>query len=176
MAADAERGPHAISDALGLSLILAVGLAARLIAWSRTVVMFNDGPIFLAMAEAIGEGRWTEVLAHPYHPLYPALIALTAVLPVDLETAAVMVSILGGLLGVAAMFWFVRDAFGSEAAWLAAWVVALHPWAVDFSADVMSDGLYLGESDGESSGSSQRREPSPHSPSSGQLQYRSGRR
>jgi 4-amino-4-deoxy-L-arabinose transferase-like glycosyltransferase len=144
VSADAERSSHAIGDGLVLTLILGVGLAARAIAWSRTAVMFNDGPIFLAMAEAIGEGRWAEVLAHPYHPLYPTLIALAAVFPVELETAAVAVSILGGLLGVAAVFWFVRDAFGSEAARLAAWIVALHPWAVDFSADVMSDGLYVG--------------------------------
>jgi len=144
VAADAERGSPTIGDALGLTLILAIGLAVRAFAWSRTAVMFNDGPIFLAMAEAIGEGRWAEVLAHPYHPLYPALIALVAAFPIELESAAVAVSIAGGLLGIAAVFWFVRDAFGREAAWLAAWVVALHPWAVDFSADVMSDGLYAG--------------------------------
>ena len=144
MAADAERGSRASRDALALTLILVIALAVRAFAWSRTAVMFNDGPIFLAMAEAIGEGRWAEVLAHPYHPLYPALIAFVGFFSVELETAAVAVSILGGLLSIAAVFWYVRDAFGDEVAWLAAWIVALHPWAVDFSADVMSDGLYTG--------------------------------
>ena len=144
MAADVQRGTRASGDALGLALILLVALAVRVFAWSQTAVMFNDGPVFLGMAEAIAEGRWAEVLAHPYHPLYPALIALVAMLPVSLESAAVTVSILGGLLSIAALFWFVRDAFGREVAWLAAWIVALHPWAVDFSADVMSDGLYTG--------------------------------
>jgi len=142
--AKAERGFPALRDTLGLMAILVVALMVRAFAWSRTAVMFNDGPIFLAMAEAIGEGRWAEVLAHPYHPLYPALIALVHVFPVGLETAAVTVSILGGLLSIAAVFWFVRNAFGKQVAWLAAWLVALHPWAVDFSADVMSDGLYAG--------------------------------
>jgi 4-amino-4-deoxy-L-arabinose transferase-like glycosyltransferase len=144
MAADAEPGSGAGHVGLGLAAILAVALAVRVVAWWRTAVMFNDGPIFLAMAEAIAQGRWADVLVHPYHPLYPALIALLGVFPIHLETAAVMVSILGGLLSVAAIFWFVRDAFGVDVAWLAAWVVALHPWAVDFSADVMSDGLYMG--------------------------------
>lgn len=144
MTADAERGSRASRDALGLLVILVIGLTVRAFAWSQTAVMFNDGPIFLAMAEAIGEGRWDEVLAHPYHPLYPALIAFVGVFPVGLETAAVVVSVLGGLLSIAAVFWFVRDAFDVEIAWLAAWLVALHPWAVDFSADVMSDGLYAG--------------------------------
>jgi hypothetical protein len=99
-------------DGLDLSVILFVALAVRAFAWSRTAVMFNDGPIFLAMAEAIGAGRWAEVLAHPYHPLYPALIALVGLFPIHLETAAVTVSILGGLLSVVAIFLFVRDAFG----------------------------------------------------------------
>lgn len=144
MAGEAKLRPRASRDGLGLSLILVVALGVRAFAWSRTVVMFNDGPIFLAMAEAIGEGRWAEVLAHPYHPLYPALIALVGLCQMQLEMAAVAVSILGGLLSVVAIFWFARDAFGRDVAWLTAWVLALHPWAVDFSSDVMSDGLYTG--------------------------------
>jgi 4-amino-4-deoxy-L-arabinose transferase-like glycosyltransferase len=119
-------------------------MAVRAFAWSNTAVLFNDGPIFLALAEAIGDGRWAEVLAHPYHPLYPALIAVVSGFGVGLESAAVAVSIAGGVLGIAALFWFVRDFFGREEAWLAAWIMALHPWALDFSSDVMSDGLYLG--------------------------------
>ncbi len=141
---EAPSGPRMSRDGLGLSAILFVALAVRTIAWSRTAVMFNDGPIFLAMAEAIGAGRWAEILAHPYHPLYPALIALVGLFPIHLETAAVTVSILGGLLSVVAIFLFVRDAFGRDIAWYAAWIVALHPLAVDFSSDVMSDGIYIG--------------------------------
>ncbi len=106
--------------------------------------MFNDGPIFLALAEAIADGHWSEVLAHPYHPLYPALIAFVAAFSIGFETAAVIVSIAGGLLAIAALFWFVRDFFDRDLAWLAAWMLALHPWAIDFSADVMSDGIYIG--------------------------------
>ncbi|MAG31047.1 MAG: hypothetical protein CL908_09180 [Deltaproteobacteria bacterium] len=129
---------------LGLLGLMLVAAGIRAVAWSRTAVLFNDGPIFLALAEALADGRLSDVLAHPYHPLYPAAIALAAVGPIQLETAAIGVSIAGGLLSVGAIFWFVRSAFDRDAAWLAAWLVALHPWAVDFSADVMSDGLYSG--------------------------------
>lgn len=131
-------------DAIALSALLIVAFVVRWIAWQRTAVLFNDGPIFLAMADAIGQGHWGQVLSHPYHPLYPALIRLVAAGPVGLETAGVLVSILGGLLSVIAIFLFTRFAFDREIAWLSAWIVALHPWAVDFSADVMSDGLYAG--------------------------------
>ena len=132
------------SDAWGLVGVLIVAAFVRVVAWSRTAALFNDGPVFLGMAEAIAEGRWEEVLAHPFHPLYPALIATVAVLPIGLESAAVAVSVFGGLLSVGAIFCFTRRAFDREIAWLSAWTVALHPWAVDFSSDVMSDGLYAG--------------------------------
>jgi len=116
----------------------------RAFAWSQTAVLFNDGPVFLAMAEAIAEGRLADVFAHPYHPLYPGLIALVSLFSVDFETAGVVVSILGGLLSIGALFYLVRDWFGAPVAWVAAWILTLHPWSVDFSSDVMSDGLYSG--------------------------------
>ncbi len=107
-------------------------------------MLFNDGPIFLALSEALREGRFADVLAHPQHPLYPALIAgLDPLMPTP-EIAAVAVSLAGGLLAVVALFWTAWSRFGPAVAWPVAWVAVLHPWAVDFSSDVMSDGLYAG--------------------------------
>ncbi len=134
----------AVRDWLGLGALLAFAGALRAFAWSRTAVLFNDGPIFLALAQALREGRIGDVLAHPQHPLYPALVALLEAFALAPEAAAVAVSIAGGLLAVAAVFWMAWARFGRSAAWISAWVVALHPWAVDFSSDVMSDGAYAG--------------------------------
>ena len=106
--------------------------------------MFNDGPVFLSLADAIGEGHWAEVLSHPYHPLYPLSIHWLSRSGLAPETSAVAISIFGGLLAIAALHSFLRRAFDDEVAWLGAWVLVLHPWAVDFSSDVMSDGLYIG--------------------------------
>ena len=136
--------PKPWQDGWRLALLLAAAAVLRGVAWRQTAVIFNDGPVFLGMAEAILEGRWDEIFAHPYHPLYPALVALVSLASIELESAAVAVSIAGGLLSIVAIFLFVRRAFDRELAWLAAWTVALHPWAVDFSSDVMSDGLYGG--------------------------------
>jgi Dolichyl-phosphate-mannose-protein mannosyltransferase len=131
-------------DFAALSALLALAAALRLCAWQRTAVMFNDGPIFLALAEALRAGRIAEVLAHPQHPLYPALIAVFGGWSGSDEAAAVWISVAGGVAAVAAVFAMARARFGRAVAWPAAWVVALHPWAIDFSADVMSDGLYAG--------------------------------
>jgi len=126
-------------------LLLTVAAGLRALAWMRTVVLFNDGPAFLSMAEAIGQGRWSAVVAHPYHPLYPFCTWLASSwLGLEPETAAVAVSIAGGLMAVVAIHLLVRDAFGSRPAWIAGALVAGHPSAIDISSDVMSDGLYSG--------------------------------
>ena len=132
------------SDAAALCGLLVVAGLVRAHAWSQTAVMFNDGPVFLALAEAIGNGQWAAVLAHPYHPLYPLSIAALAQTGLGLEASGVAVSVLGGLLSITALWVFLRQCFGSGIEWLGAWTAALHPWAVDFSSDVMSDGLYTG--------------------------------
>jgi hypothetical protein len=139
-----SRDRPAVRDWLGLGALLVFAGALRAFAWSRTAVLFNDGPIFLALAQALREGRFGDVLAHPQHPLYPALVAGLEMLALPPEAAAIAVSIAGVLLAVAALFWMAWARFGRSVAWISAWVVALHPWAVDFSADVMSDGLYAG--------------------------------
>jgi 4-amino-4-deoxy-L-arabinose transferase-like glycosyltransferase len=131
-------------DAIGLAGLLGLAAAIRVLAWSRTTVLFNDGPVLLSIAQAMGEGRWDEVFAHPFHPLYPLSVWLLGQGSLDPEVAGVVVSIAGGLLSIAALHVFWRTLFDRQVAWLGAWVVALHPSAVDFSSDVMSDGLYVG--------------------------------
>ncbi|MFO0687679.1 MAG: glycosyltransferase family 39 protein [Myxococcota bacterium] len=131
-------------DRAVLVLLLIGAAIVRAIAWSRTAVLFNDGPIFLALAEALRAGRTADVLAHPQHPLYPALVAVVEALGVAPEPAAITVSIAGGLLAVAAVHRLAFACFGPAIAAASGAIVALHPWAVDFSADVMSDGLYGG--------------------------------
>lgn len=116
----------------------------RVFAWSQTIVLFNDGPVYLALSEAIASGHFSEALAHPYHPLYPMSIALVSALGFENETAAVAVSVFGGLLSIGGLFLFLDRAFDRETAWMGAWILALHPWAIDFSSDVMSDSLYAG--------------------------------
>lgn len=143
----AARGTRAgsLETAAGLVLLFGVAAALRVYAWHQTSVLFNDGPIFLALADALRAGRVVDVLAHPFHPLYPAAIAgVQAATGLTGEWAAVGVSIFGGLLAIAGVGAAVACAFDRALGWVAAWTVALHPWAVDFSSDVMSDGLYAG--------------------------------
>lgn len=121
----------------------AVAAGVRTVAWLRTAALFDDGPAYLALAQAILEGDGSSVLRHPYHPLYPAAVAAVSLLGAGLETAAAAVSVASGAATVVAFTAWLDDAFDRRTAWVGGWLLALHPWAVSFSADVQSDGLYL---------------------------------
>lgn len=106
--------------------------------------MFNDGPQFLAAAQAWQAGRWSDALAQPQHPLYPVLVAIVHATGLGWENAGAAVSVLGGTAAVGFAALLFRDAFGVPAAWLGAGLLAVHARAVEFSSDVQSDGLYAG--------------------------------
>lgn len=137
------RDGRGSDSALLIVAIVLVALAVRAIAWHRTGVMFNDGPTFIGLARLIELGHWDAVFAHPFHPLYPAAIALVHMLCDDWETAAVVVSALSGAVASAVLFALLRLSFDLRIAYIGALLLAFHPHAVSNSADVQSDGLYL---------------------------------
>ncbi len=126
-----------------MSTLFGVALLLRVLAALRTPVIFNDGPSFIAIATAIGEGRLGEALAHPYHPLYPALLAALGRVVPDLEMAGIATSVVAGSAAVVALYCFLRAAFDARLAFVGAMLLALSPYAIRFSADVQSDSLYL---------------------------------
>ena len=141
------RGPGASGrgEAALLAALVAAAAALRWLAWERTVALYNDGPVFLGLAQLFAAGEWRAALAHPYHPLYPLAIAGTHALAPALpwEDAAALVSVVAGAASVALLHAFLRDAAGRTAAATGAALLAVHPYAVAYSSDVMSDGLYL---------------------------------
>jgi 4-amino-4-deoxy-L-arabinose transferase-like glycosyltransferase len=143
-----DGGPFASAlgrhEAVALGILLICAALFRALRWSATAVMFNDGPIFIDLAKAMAEGEWAQALSHEYHPLFPALIAVFHSLIGDWELAAVAVNVIGGTAAVACLYGFARTAFGRAPAFAAAVILAVHPYAIKFSGDVQSEGLYLG--------------------------------
>jgi len=131
-----------------VAALCALAIGFRAVSGARTAVMFNDGPEFLAMAEAMARGDFGVALGDAYHPLYSLLTVIAYWLtgggaPDRLATCAVAVSVLSGGVAVACLYAFLRDAFGFRAAWLGALALALHPYATRYASDVQSDGPYL---------------------------------
>jgi hypothetical protein len=135
--------PRTRVELLGLVGLVTLAIAVRTLAWLRATAMMNDGPTFIGIAEQFAAGDVTEALAHAFHPLYPLAIALVKPLFAAWDDAAACVSILSGGLAVFALYGFLRRAFDPTVAWVGALLLAVHPYAVPFSADVQSEGLYI---------------------------------
>jgi hypothetical protein len=130
---------------LPLSMVVAVVL--RLLQWRSTAAIHNDGPVFIALAQAFASGDVDVGLSHEFHPLYPAAIAVVhlAAGPFGLgwEASAIAVSVLAGAGSVWALHAFVRSAFGASEAAVACALFAVHGGAVEMASDVQSEGLYM---------------------------------
>jgi 4-amino-4-deoxy-L-arabinose transferase-like glycosyltransferase len=105
--------------------------------------MMNDGPLFLELSDHLAARDWYAALHHAYHPLYSALAAALRPLAGDPVRAAVAVSCLAGGVAVLALHDFLRRAFDPRTAFVGAALLAVQRYAIEFSGDVQSDGLYL---------------------------------
>jgi len=123
--------------------LFGLALAVRAVAYARTDVIFNDGPRFIAIARHMAAGEWTEVFADHFHPLYPWLLRWVHAVVPDWELAGALISMIGGSLAVVALHALLRAAFDTRVAWIGALLLALHPYAIRFSADVQSDSVHL---------------------------------
>ncbi len=139
----ARGGALTRREGLAFFALLALAAAIRGISWVRTAVVFDDGPLFIYIAEAMRDGHWLSVLQHSYHPLYSMTIWWGGATGLDLETVAGGLSVAFGVLGVGLLYGFLRDTFEPRVAWLGAALLAVHPRAVAFTSDVQSDGLYM---------------------------------
>jgi hypothetical protein len=130
-----------------LAFWVVAAVVVRWLRWESTAVLFNDGPVFLALAQAAAAGDWATLVAHPFHPLYPiataAVHGLGSPFGLGWEAAGVLTSALAGGASVLALHAFVRRAFGPFEASVAAGLLAFHAIAIEQSGDVQSEGLYL---------------------------------
>lgn len=129
-------------------LILAV---AVLLIWlaSRTEVMFADGLRYVAQAQAIEQGSWSEAVARAVdHPAYPLAIAAVHRLwggngPIAWQAAAQAASMIVGVLLVVPLYLFALDLYGTPTAWLACVLTFLVPLTGHVLADVLAEGTFL---------------------------------
>jgi len=138
---------EAVGGARGECRVLAglflLAVFVRTLAALRTSVIFGDGPIFISLANDMGRGDWAAALLHPYHPLYPAAIWGVEHLTGAPEVAGVVLSVLAGGISVVALYAFLRSAFDRRLARVGGVLLCVLPYAVRFSSDVQSDGVYL---------------------------------
>ncbi len=132
-----------MSPRLRVALLVALSVAVRLGLAAVTQAIHSDGPEYVRVAERYAAGDFDGALAHPYHPLYPLLLALARAVVADWEWAGMLVSALLGGAAVVPLWLSARRVFGEDGATAAGLLFALHPYAAELSAAVLTTGTYL---------------------------------
>ena len=141
MAAGRDSG---VPTWIGAGAVVAVALLARAVEALVERSMFNDGPRFVAAAQAFLAGDWRTALSDDFHPLTAlAMAAGQRGLGLDLEHAGEIVSVLAGGAAALALWKLTLEQLGSRVALVAGLVFALHPRLRESSAGVQSDGLHV---------------------------------
>jgi 4-amino-4-deoxy-L-arabinose transferase-like glycosyltransferase len=127
-----------------MALAVGVAIVVRSALAISDEVVFNDGPGFIRIAEALGRGDFRDALSHPFHPLTSwAMLALHAALGVGLEAAGKVLSVVSGGVATAALYGLARAGLGPRIAWISALLFAVHPRMAVVGSGVQSDGLHL---------------------------------
>lgn len=131
------------TDLQFILLVLGVTLLFRIAALLRVGIIGTDGLLYCQIATEILEGRWLESNRTLLFNPYPALIALLhSSTGISLEWAGQLLNALPGGLAVVPLYLWCSDAFGRRVAVSAAWIFALHPMLIRYTAPVMRDGFY----------------------------------
>ena len=138
-------------------LAFLIVLGVRVAGAAHTHCIARDGPEYVKVARAYARGDWGTALAHPYHPLYPALIGFVHEaesffrthfrarpndLPEDWERSARWVSLAASSLTVIPLWILAAGAGGRRAGLLAALLFAALPNGVEFGTAVLTTSLF----------------------------------
>jgi 4-amino-4-deoxy-L-arabinose transferase-like glycosyltransferase len=119
--------------------LLLLALALRGILWLRIDPVTFDSAVYFEMADLVRGGRWSEALAYPYPPLYPVLIAGIQQLGLSAESAGLLITLAADLFVLFPLVAVARAAAGEAAAWGAAFLWAIHPYAIRLGVQALTD-------------------------------------
>jgi len=125
---------------LGLFLL---AFTVRLIIAFNTYVISSDGPLYIEAANYYYEGDIKSALNHPYHPFYPALMALLYWFIGNWEWAGMLVSIILGSLAIMPLYLVGLRLFNPTMAIISALIYAFHPDAARLSAGILTTGTFI---------------------------------
>ena len=119
-------------------------LVIRLVAWYNTAIISRDSILYVELARDWLSGMPSKALHHPYHPLYPFLIALfSKVTGFSLEHSGIGVSIAASALTLPALVILFRNYARRVILFLALLFFCVSPYLVRYTADILTEPLYL---------------------------------
>lgn len=126
-----------------VAAIVLVALAMRVYAMGVMATVSKDALWFVTGAQAIADGDYRAWLGQNQHPLTAACVWLAGVASGDWIRGGRIFNVVVGTLTVVPFYFMGRAVFGHLAGLCAAWFLAFHAHAARFSADVLSEPLYL---------------------------------
>jgi hypothetical protein len=119
--------------------ICVLALAIRLLVLLRTDPVAFDSGIYFEMAQFVRAGNWAAALAYHFPPFYPALIAGMQFLGISAAAAGTGIALAADVLVLLPLAAIARAAAGEAAAWGAALLWAVHPYAVRLGVQALTD-------------------------------------
>jgi 4-amino-4-deoxy-L-arabinose transferase-like glycosyltransferase len=124
-------------------LLLIISLSVRIYLSVFTYVIKNDSVAYMQNAKFFASGDFSSALRHDYHPLYSLIMAVLYKAVPNMELSGTIISVLFGTLTVIAFYLVGKSVFDQKVSFVSSIVLAFHPYAVRFSADIISDSTYF---------------------------------
>ncbi|ESP62798.1 hypothetical protein SMITH_313 [Smithella sp. ME-1] len=139
---------------LPLFILVISAFAIRVLAFHNTLMMNNDGPVYLFQAKALYNGFWQTIntCTIDYLTLYTILTAAVYPITGDLVNAAMIVNLIFGTLMIIPLYLFLRRFLDEKTSFLTTFIFAMLPLLVIQSVNIIRDpscwffsilGLYL---------------------------------
>jgi 4-amino-4-deoxy-L-arabinose transferase-like glycosyltransferase len=124
-------------------LLLIISLSVRIYLSFFTYVIKNDSVAFMQNAKYFASGDFSSALGHDYHPLYSLIMAVLYKAVPNMELSGTIISVLFGTLTVMVFYLIGKSVFGRKVSFVSSIILAFHPYAVRFSADIISESTYF---------------------------------
>ncbi len=139
---DSDRKTSFFNDRY-IWILLIISISVRIYLGFFTYIIKNDSVAFMQNAKYFADGDFLSGLRHDFHPLYSFLMAVLYKAIPDMELSGTIVSISFGTLTVIVFYLIGKSVFGRKVSFVSSVVLALHPYAVRFSVDIISESTYF---------------------------------
>ncbi len=130
---------------IGPLIILVVSaFVIRLFAFTHTLMMNPDGPVYIHQARALYYGLWQVIntCSIPFMTLYSSLIAAAYPVTGDWVHGAMAVNLIFGTLTIIPLYLFLRRFLDEKTSFLTTFIFVMLPILVDQSVNVIRDPSY----------------------------------
>ncbi len=130
------------TDCASVIGVMSFAFLLRLSVLRRQTPIYPDSVHYAIMGKHLVSGNLQEGLSTFWPPLYPFLVGLSSLVFRDIETGGKFVSLLAGSVMVVPVYSLIRVLYGKDAAFIGAFIVAIHPPLIRYSTTILTESIY----------------------------------